>query len=133
MPYPERLSWETERTDRYNRIDWLVIDSLGAAPGDAPRADEDAEPLFTHRRSSGRVDIARRGNAIEARTRGVRAFTILLSPDVFDFAAPITVDVNGRPAFQGVVRKDVAALMKWAARDNDRTMLFAAELKIRVS
>ena len=31
-PYPERLSWETERTDRANRIQWLVIDKLGAAP-----------------------------------------------------------------------------------------------------
>ena len=60
------------------------------------------------------------------------AFAVLLSPDVFDFSAPLTVIVNERNTFQGRVTKDVATLLKWAARDNDRTMLFAAELKIRV-
>jgi predicted esterase len=140
-PYPERLSWETERTDRYNRIHWLVIDALGPTPGDAVFDDGNtfrgngrgaAETLFEHRRRSGRVDVVRNGNKIDARTRGVRAFTLLLSPDVFDFSAPIAVSVNGRIVFDGRVAKDVAALLKWAARDNDRTMLFGAELKIRL-
>jgi hypothetical protein len=31
-----------------------------------------------------------------------------------------------------IVNKDVATLQKWAARDNDRTMLYGAELKIAV-
>ncbi len=31
--HPATVSWETERTDRYNRFRWLVIDRLGAAPG----------------------------------------------------------------------------------------------------
>jgi len=30
-----------------------------------------------------------------------------------------------------MVEKSVATLMNWAARDNDRTMLFAAEIRIR--
>ena len=141
-PYPERLSWETERTDRYNRVHWLVVDALGATPSDAAMEEintlEDvgngsAGPLFVHRRQSGRVDVVRSGNTIDARTRGIRAFTLLLSPDVFDFSAPVIVRVNGRNTFEGRVSKDVSTLLKWAARDNDRTMLFAAELKIRVS
>jgi predicted esterase len=141
-PYPERLTWETERTDRYNRIRWLVIEALGKTPDDAAPEDansldsgseEPREPLFVHRRPSGRVDIVRRGNTIEARTRGVRGFTLLLSPDVFDFSAPIVVRVNGRNNLERRVAKDVSTLLKWAARDNDRTMLFAAELKITVS
>jgi hypothetical protein len=39
--------------------------------------------------------------------------------------------VNGRIAFDGRVDKSADTLRKWAARDNDRTMLFAAEIKIR--
>jgi hypothetical protein len=31
-----------------------------------------------------------------------------------------------------MVKKDVATLLQWSARDNDRAMLYAAELKIRV-
>lgn len=63
-PHPERLSWETDRVDRANRIDWLVIEALGAAPSDTPLED--------------------------------------------------------------------AVLLRWAARDDDRTRLFGAELKIQV-
>jgi hypothetical protein len=39
--------------------------------------------------------------------------------------------VNGRTAFDAMVEKSVATLLNWAARDNDRTMLFAAEIRIR--
>ena len=45
---------------------------------------------------------------------------------------PVIVTVNGREVFSGAVKKDVATLMKWAARDNDRTMLYGAELPIIV-
>ena len=58
------------------------------------------------------------------------AFTLLLSPDQFDLNRPVTVIVNGRPVFDGRVPRDVRTLVAWAARDNDRTMLFAAELHV---
>ena len=41
------------------------------------------------------------------------------------------VVVNGREIYSGRVERNVETLMKWAARDNDRTMLYAAELKIK--
>jgi predicted esterase len=111
-PHPARLSWETERTDRYNRIDWLVIERINGA--------------------SGRVDIVRRDNAMDATVRGVRVFRLLLSPDAIDFSRPVRVLVNGREAFNRMVAKDPAVLLKWAAHDNDRTRLYAAELEIEV-
>ena len=60
------------------------------------------------------------------------AFRLLLSPDQFDLDRAVTVVVNGRTVFDGIVRKDLSTLLKWAAHDNDRTMLFAAELAIQV-
>ena len=39
LPHPPLLSWTTERTDRYNRIQWLVIDELGVRGSDAALAD----------------------------------------------------------------------------------------------
>ena len=84
------------------------------------------------RRESGRIDLVRTGNRVDARSRGVAAFTLLLSPDQFDLNRTLTVVVNGQPLFDGIVRKDIRTLLKWAARDNDRTMLFAAELQIVV-
>jgi poly(3-hydroxybutyrate) depolymerase len=129
QPHPAKLSWETERSDRFNRVHWLVIDRLGAGTSDA--ALEDAR-FFFHSAPSGRVDIERAGNTFVASSRGVRSFTLLLSPDVMDFAQPVVVRVNGKELFHGPVKKDVAVLEKWAARDHDRTMLYAAELKVDV-
>jgi predicted esterase len=225
-PLPDKVSWQTERTDRYNRAHWLVIDRLGAAPGESHLVDTNllqrgreldfglrissavdrgrrahevvqssnafqiglrqgdrfveingttvqtgrdiAEgmeawhvgdplrftverdgrrvvlegvfqpievdvppaPIFPRKKPSGRVDLVRQSNVVEASTEGVRAFTLLVSPSVFDFRRPIRVVANGRPVFDGLVEPSVATMLKWAARDNDRTMLFGAELNI---
>jgi hypothetical protein len=87
-------------------------------------------PIFDHVRASGRVDLVREGNLVRATTRGVAAFTLLVSPDAFDFAQPIVVIADGRTIFDGRVTPDVATLVKWAARDHDRTMLYGAELHL---
>jgi len=128
-PHPAKLSWETERTDYDNRVHWLVINRIGKGTSDFLLEDQG---FFAHAKPSGRVDIQRSGNVFDARTRNVREFTLLLSPDVVDFAKPIVVTVNGQARFRGPLKKDVATLLKWAARDNDRTMLYGAELKIAV-
>jgi hypothetical protein len=44
----------------------------------------------------------------------------------------VRVLANGRVEFNGRVDPSVATLFKWAARDNDRTMLFGAELHIKL-
>ena len=97
---------------------------------DPAEVDVPPTPIFPRRKPSGRVDLSRRGNVVEASTEGVRAFTLLLSPSLFDFRRPITVVANGRTVFEGIVEPSVATLLKWAARDNDRTMVFGVELNI---
>jgi len=87
-------------------------------------------PIFPRRRQSGRVDLVRRGNIVEASTQGVSAFTLLMSPSVFDFRQPVTVIANGRTVLEGRVEPSVATMLKWTAQDDDRTMVFGAELRI---
>lgn len=87
-------------------------------------------PLFPAPRASGRVDVVRDGNTIRANTRGVAAFTLLLSPDVIDFSRPVTVVADGTTVFDTRVEPSVDTLVTWAARDNDRTMLYGAALSI---
>ncbi len=89
-------------------------------------------PFFVHAKPSGRVDLKREGNTITLTTRRVGVLTLLLSPDQFDFSKPVRVVADGRTVFEGAVKTDLATLLKWAARDNDRTMLFGAELQIRL-
>jgi hypothetical protein len=89
--------------------------------------------IFVSDRPAGRVDVVREGNTVRADTRGVAAFTLLLSPDVFDFAKSVTVIADGKTVFNGPVQKNLQTLMTWAARDNDRTMLYGAELKVTLT
>ena len=76
--------------------------------------------------------MRRDGNTFEARTRGVAKFSLLLSPDVVDLSKPVVVRVNGEVVFDGPVREDLQTLLRWYARDLDRTMLYTAELPIHV-
>ena len=228
-PLPDRLTWETDRTDRFNRAHWLVIGALGHVEGESRLADTnilrrgkerdfglrinsridrgrriseilpesnaaelglrvgdsfvevDGAPirdggdvarviqgwsvgdsmrvvveragrrmvlegrfdprevevpptaLFPRRKPSGRVDLVRRGNTVEASTQGVRSFTLLLSPSVFNFRRPVKVVANGRTVFDGLVEPSVSTMLKWVAADDDRTMVFAAELRISLA
>jgi pimeloyl-ACP methyl ester carboxylesterase len=139
-PSPARLTWEASDLT-HGRAHWLVITKLGKMASDVKLADANeyspidvlSTPLFEHRRRSGRVDLTRTGNTIDAATRGVEEFTLLLSPDAFDLSQPIKVVVNGKTVFDAKVQPSLATLMRWAARDNDRTMLYAAEIEIKLA
>jgi hypothetical protein len=130
VPHPSTLTWETERADAFNRNRWLIIDGLKLGGSQDPSLADAG--FFRHSVRSGRVNITRTGNVFDAKTRDVGSFTLLLSPDVVDFSKPVTVMVNGGRVFQGTVKKDPEVLLRWAARDNDRTMLYGAELTITV-
>jgi len=86
--------------------------------------------VFDRTLPSGRVDLTRSGNTVSATTRGVGGFTLLLSPDQFDFSKPVKVIANGKTVFDGKVQKDLRTLLKYAALDNDRTMLFGADVHV---
>jgi len=144
-PLPDHMTWETERTDGYNRAHWLVIEELGPVQSESTRTGANViesdsngsrsasrDEIFPRRKRSGRVDLDRKGNIVNASTMGVRSFTLLLSPDEVDFSAPIKVVTNGHAAFDGQVTRSVSTLLKWAVHDHDRTMLFGAEIKIQV-
>ena len=229
-PLPDRLVWETESAERFNRAHWLVITELGGvegesdfddfneiassppsvpigfnqlgllegggivlidivagsiaeaagvragdvlvgvngravatvddlreavqAPRDGPGLDVEVEregerlafvltppddvpagparTAFPRPDPAGRVQLTRNGNEILVATRGVRRYRLLLSPEQFDFLQPIRVTTNDVLSFEGVVEPDPAVLLRWAARDRDRTMLFGAELDLEV-
>ena len=140
-PLPAKLTWEAADRDIPSRAHWLVIDRVRAATSAEARLQPDlnvfsgpgvnhGRELYLRARPSARVDLVRRGNAVEMTTRGVAELTLLLSPDVFDFSQPIVVTANGHVVAERRVDASVATLVKWAARDNDRTMLFGAELHV---
>ena len=142
---PDRLTWETDRVDAYNRTHWVVVTELGDAPGESsldamntvvlavtPTRPEGLERrIFPRGEPSGRIELQQGGNTVTVKTHGVAGFTILVSPEAFDLGQPVRVVVNGRTIVDQGLEPDVGTLMRWATRDDDRTMLFAAELAVR--
>jgi pimeloyl-ACP methyl ester carboxylesterase len=142
-PYPDKLTWEATDHDLPSRAHWIVIDRVRPPTASEPRLEPDlnvfsgagpnhGRDLFGRARPSGRVDAVRRGNVVELTTRGVSDLTVLLSPDVFDFSQPIRVTANRRVVADGVQQPSLATMMKWAAKDNDRTMLFSGEIHVSI-
>lgn len=141
-PYPDRLLWETEDPKKYGRAHWLVITKLGTAKNEAEMEDwnllefknnpQRRQVAFSREGSHGRVELERKGNVVYARTKGVLGFKLLISPEVFDFGKEISVIVNGKSVFSGMVEKDLGVLLGWAAKDNDRTMLFGCEVIVEL-
>ncbi|MCP5105020.1 MAG: hypothetical protein GY950_16655 [bacterium] len=139
-PFPDILAWETGDTVRFGRAHWLVISRLGKVEGETVLQPWNKLDLggFRFRKAfvrggpSGRVELEKKGNTVHARTMGVSKFKLLIAPGHFDFQQPIRVYTNGVEVFSGKLTKDPAVLLTWAARDNDRTMLFGAELIINV-
>lgn len=111
-PLPDRLQWISNRTDRYNRNHWIRIDGLRT----------EGEP--------GRLVVEREGNNINVTANYVTDFTLLLSPTEVDFGKPVTVTVNGEVLQSGLIAQSADTLLKWAAKDRDRSMLFTAELNL---
>jgi hypothetical protein len=103
-----------EESRKGKTVHWLVIEEL----------DEGA--------ASGRVALSRKDNQVEAQTRGVARFRLLLSPRQFDLSQPIEVLTNGVSSYRGTLERSPETLLRWTARDNDRSMLFAAEVSIEV-
>ena len=58
-------------------------------------------PLFDRDRAVGPRGRHPHRQRFDVKTRGVQAFTLLLSPDVIDFDEPVQVTVNGRRVFAG--------------------------------
>lgn len=112
-PLPDSIQWLSDSSDQYNRNHWIIIDAL------------------SQEGAVGVLKAEREGNTINVTTRGIETFTLLLSPDEVDFNNAIQVSINGELRFDDRLEQSSTTLLKWAAHDLDRTMLFTAELQLQ--
>jgi dienelactone hydrolase len=111
-PFPDHLEWVADRTDRYNRNHWLVVNKR------------------SKRGSPAIMAVTRQDNSFTVSADGAAEFTLLLSPDEVNFNESITVIANGEVVFNDRVSPNASTLLEWAGKDLDRSMLILAELKI---
>ena len=81
----------------------------------------------------GEVSASLDDNEVELSAQGVVGVTLLLSPAIFDFGRPLRIVVNGREIFHSDVRLSTRVLLERWMADQDRTMLYGAEIEIALS
>jgi acetyl esterase/lipase len=92
-PFPDRISWESDSPDRFSRVFWLRIDSIGPVPGEAPLPSLDSiVPLRPEPSLGVRAD--------PASTQGVRLLAVELGSTAGQaglLAGDRIVEANGTP------------------------------------
>ena len=114
-PYPDTLFWQVDEGSEFNRIHWLRVD--GTAGGDTDSA----------------IVAEKIGNAVYLSSSNVSAVTLLVSSDHFDLSENVQVWSNRELVFDEKVSPDVEVLEKWFRLDQDRSMLFAQEIALKMS
>jgi poly(3-hydroxybutyrate) depolymerase len=112
-PFPDKIQWVADRTDRYNRNHWIRIDET------------------TEVGQTGILQVHRRGNYIAVESEGVAEFTLLLNAEEIDFNNEVIVAIDGNIIFQQRVEQDAEVLLDWLDKTRDRSMLIGAELSLR--
>lgn len=135
-PLPARVEWEIDpsREDHAGSFPadtfrWIRIVEAGSTPTDT-RFDEPNGGIL--RPNFPRIEARREGGRVDVRTRGVRRYQILVSPDAFDLDEEIEVHTNGRLAFRGTVTPSARVLLEEARRFLDRKLLFVARIDVEV-
>ena len=138
-PFPSKLSWSTDSDKENNRCFYLVANKLGSNKPNKmhDRYNEievNGKKTLAHARDSvyGHIEVVVSGNVVNVRTENIKKYTLLISPSQFAIDQPIVVWTNGIKSFEGIITPDVNTLLRWNIIDQDRTMLFAAEVPVTV-
>jgi hypothetical protein len=112
--YPQQVNLRSTRPDpTFNRVDWVqVYQPINAGL---------EKPLFLNH-GSGKIILSENAhsvqaafttpNKIEAKTDNVQTLRFYLNDQMVDLAKPVTVVVNGKTRFEGVVKPDLDAMLK---------------------
>ena len=130
-PYPSTLFWQTDNL-KYGRNHWVIIDKLSNNNQSSLEEYPEIKPVnFKAENTSCIIEVNCMGNNINVKTINVKQYTLLLSPDHFNFNEEFEIYTNGELSFKGKVEKEISVLLEWFSKDLDRTMLFGNEITIK--
>lgn len=112
--YPQQVNLRSTRPDpTFNRVDWVQVYQ--------PISAGLEKPLFLNH-GSGKIILSENAlsvqaafttpNKIEAKTDNVQTMRFYLNDRMVDLAKPITVVINGKTRFEGMVEANLDAMLK---------------------
>jgi len=88
--------------------------------------------LFKRDRPSARVEARYLGNRVELTASRLAAFTVFVSPDMFNLDEPIVITVNGGEVWNAKVEPDLEYMLKSYVKNWDRKALYVAEINVEL-
>jgi len=129
--YPDKITWQYEDKSSLNRVNWLVIHEL--KPRQRKQGPGSLPGMNRTDKHSGLIELVKQENTIIIKNYGVKSFTLLLSPDHFDFDQDITFIENDKVIHSGRINSNKKTLLDYAVKDFDPNRLYAAEIYITAS
>ncbi|MBO9565204.1 MAG: hypothetical protein J7621_20680 [Niastella sp.] len=131
-PAPRQLTWETEDV-RNGQYFWMEITALDTFADKAAWHQELNPPVRSkegqvsklnfNKKRSGAVKASIKNNAVYVEISRVKAFDILLLPELFDIRKPVQLYVNNKLVWSGKVKPDKDLLLKTFLTTKDKNIL----------
>ncbi len=120
-PTPKAFEVATAR-EGDDRFYGVIIREL--APGRAT-APEAADPLGKNLRPATlKMRSSAQANSITLTTSGIARLDVWVSPKLIDFKRKLTIQLNGRPFYSGLVKQDFAPMLEDLRIRGDRQQLY---------
>lgn len=149
-PFPPRIYWECDDV-RHGRCDWLAINQLDTLSAKASWHTTDnvsvrgwrsvADPAvvldstsqaFAFPRQSGAVQASYATNQFDLKTSRVGVITLYLSPEMVDFGRPLTVRINGKRVYHGLINLNRSFMLSQYRREMDHQAVWVNQLRLLV-
>jgi len=136
VSYPDQITWQYEDKSSLKRVNWLVVNELrpGSEQTQQERQIQDMllglKQTYKH---SGLIELVKIENTVRIQNYGVHTYTLLLSPNHFDFSEAITIIENDKIIHNARVEPSKKTLIDYAVKDFDANRLYAAEINITAS
>jgi hypothetical protein len=113
-PIPAKVVWKQSSTT-HDRFYWLAVPEKSAKAG----------TLLVVSRDKQNFDVEK--------AEGVERFTIMLNGAMVDLDQPVTVHMNGKELFKGIVPRTIETVGKTVAVRGDRSLTFDAEIPVTIA
>ena len=112
--YPRRITLQSNRPDSiFNRIDWVQIYQPMNAGDEHWMIVSRGRGHFVTYSNAFKIDATLAGsNRIDATTSNVGQLRFYLNDQMVDFSQPVTINLNRRGVFEGIVKPSVDEMLK---------------------
>jgi poly(3-hydroxybutyrate) depolymerase len=107
-PLPERIVWVQDDVT-HSRSYWLAVTGSEGKAGNE-------------------VVATRTGQSFDLALKGAANASVLLNDEIANLDQPVSLKVNGREVFKGMVERTIAVLIESLEKRGDRRLMFSAQI-----